>query len=66
MDIFDWEDIDFSRFSFLASDSPQVVMFNRKVKKYITLQIIVKNDTINEGFGVFGIIKRYTKGSYVK
>lgn len=66
MDIFDWEDIDFSRFTFNANDAPQVVPFNSRVKKYVTLQILVKNDAVNEGFGVFGIIKRYTKGNYVK
>lgn len=66
MDIFSWEDIDFSRFTFVSNDSPQVVPFNRRIKKYITLQILVKNEVVNEGFGVFGIIKRFTKGNYVK
>lgn len=66
MDIFDWEDIDFSRFPFSSNDGPQVVPFGSKVKKYITLQITVKNDGLNEGFGVFGILKRYQKGNYVK
>ena len=66
MDIFDWEDIDFSRFTFRSVDTPQAVPFRTKVKKYITLQIIVKNDGVNEGFGVFGIIKRFTFGNYVK
>lgn len=66
MDIFDWEDIDFARFTFNAGDSPQVVPFSTKVGKYVTAQIIIKNDSINEGFGVFGIIKRYTKADYVK
>ena len=66
MDIFDWEDIDFSRFTFNANDAPQVVPFLTKVKKYITLQIIVQNDAIDEGFGVFGIIKRWTMGANLK
>ena len=66
MDIFDWEDIDFERFTFSSNDAPQVVPFNRKVKKYITLQITVRNDAANEGFGVFGIIKKFTKGNSVK
>ena len=66
MDIFSWEDIDFSRFAFNSNDAPQVVPFNRKVKKYITLQITVRNDAVNEGFGVFGIIKKFTKGNSVK
>lgn len=66
MDIWDWEDIDFSRIGFTSNDAPQVAPFHTKVKKYITLQIIVENNAINEGFGVYGIIKRYTVGNYVK
>ena len=66
VDIFDWEDIDFSRFSFDSNEAPRVIPFNRKKKKYLTLQIVVKNDAVNEGFGVYGIIKRYITGSYKK
>ena len=66
MDIFDWNDIDFQRFSFNTSDSPQVVPFKGKIRKYVTMQIIIKNSTKNEGFGVFGIIKRFSTCGYVK
>jgi len=66
MDIWNWEDIDFNRLEFSSNDAPRVVPFNTKVKKYVTLQIIVENDALNEGFGVYGIIKRYTVGNYVK
>ncbi|MBQ9459588.1 MAG: hypothetical protein IJU66_06605 [Oscillospiraceae bacterium] len=66
MDIFDWEDIDFSRFSFNASDAPQTIPFRRKVKNYKRLQIVVKNDAVNEGFGVYGIVKHYAVGNFAK
>ncbi len=66
MDIFDFNEFDFSRISFNTSDMPQVCPVNRKVRHYITLQITVENDSVNEGFGVYGIVKRYTKGRYVK
>ena len=66
MDIWDWEDIDFSRIGFNSNDAPQVVPFNSKVKKYLTAQIIIKNDAVDEGFGIYGIIKRYTIGNYAK
>ena len=66
MDIFEWSDIDFSRFTFNSNDSPQIIPFNTRVKKYVTLQIVVKNEAVNEGFGVFGIIKRFSRGNYVK
>ena len=66
MDILDWNDIDFNRFTFHTQDGPQVVPFLKKEKKYVTLQIIVKNDAVNEGFGVIGIIKRFETVNYVK
>lgn len=66
MDILDWSDIDFARFTFKTNDAPQVVPFNSKVKKYLTAQIIISNDVVNEGFGIYGIIKRYVIGNYEK
>ena len=66
IDIFSWEDIDFTRFTFFSNDAPQVVPFNSKVKKYKTMQLIIKNDALNEAFGIFGIIKRYTIGTSVR
>ena len=66
LDIFNFWDIDFNRFSFVTIDSPQVVPFNSKVKKYKTLQLIVRSDGVNEAFGVFGLIKRYTIGTSVR
>ena len=66
MDIFSWEDIDFSRFTFNANDAPQEIMFNTKVKKYKRLQIIIKNDSLNEGFGIFSVIKHFVLGNFAK
>lgn len=66
MDIFDWEDIDFTRFTFESNDAPREILFNTKVKKYKRLQIIVKNDKVNEGFGIFGITKHYVVGNFAK
>lgn len=66
LDIFDWEDIDFSRFTFNANDGPQEILFNSKVKKYKRLQIFIKNDAVNEGFGIFGITKHYVAGNFAK
>lgn len=36
------------------------------MKKYKTLQLIAKNEALNEAFGLFGIIKRYTIGTMVR
>lgn len=66
MDVFDWGDIDFSRFTFNANDAPREILFNQKVKKYKRLQIIIKNDAVNEGFGLFGITKHYVIGNFAK
>jgi hypothetical protein len=66
MDILDWNDIDFERFTFNTNDSPQDIFFKKKVKKYKRLQIIVENDGVNEGFGILQIVKTFTVGNYAK
>ena len=66
MDLFDWEDIDFERITFNGNDAPQVIPFNAKRKNFLTIQTSIKNDAANEGFGIFGIILRYTVGNYNK
>ena len=66
MDIFDWEDIDFERFTFASDDSPQEIFFSRKVKNYKRLQIIIRNSQLNEGFGVYQITKHYVVGNFAK
>ena len=66
MSIFDFNDIDFSDFTFNTLDTPLITPFNRKVRKYQTLQIIIRNDKVNQGFGVFQIVKRYRVMNYVK
>lgn len=66
MDIFDWQDIDFSRFTFNANDGPAEIPFHRKVKNYKRLQIVIKNDTVDEGFGVYAVVKHFVTGNFAK
>ncbi len=66
MDIFDWNDIDFDRFTFNTNDSPQDIFMRAKIKKYKRLQIIIKNSSKNEGFGIFQIAKTFVFGNYAK
>ena len=66
MSIFTFDDLDFSVFSFNTFDTPQLVPFNYKARKYKTMQIIVRNDGNNQGFGVYQIQKRYRVMNYVK
>lgn len=62
MNIFDFSDIDFEHFTFETNDAPQVIPLNCKVKRYKSCQIVVANDAADEGFGVYGIVKRFTRG----
>lgn len=66
MDIFTFDDFSFERFSFNTNDSPQDIYLKKKVKKYKRMQIIVKNDGLNEGFGIFQITKTFSVGNYAK
>jgi len=66
MDIFNFADIDFSRWTFNTKDTAQVVPFNKKAKKFNTVQFVFENDALNEGFGVFGCQVQYVIGNYVK
>ena len=66
MDVFDWSDIDFGRFTFNANDAPQEILFHRKVENYKRLQILIRNDAVDEGFGVFNITKHFVYGNFAK
>lgn len=66
MDILDFSDIDFSRITFNTLDTPQVVTLNKKIKKFIVLQLIFENSVKDEGFGIYGVQTQYAIGGYVK
>lgn len=63
--IFNFEEIDFSNFTFNTSPYT-VIPFNSKIKKYKAIQIICKNEKVNQAFGIGGVIRRYAIGNYVK
>lgn len=48
------------------TDIPFDVYMKKKIKKYKRLQIICKNSTLDDAFGVDQIIKCYTMGNYSK
>ncbi len=62
----DFDKIYFEIFDFRSSKASEIVPFNSKVKKYSTLQFMVRNSNANEGFGVIGIEKRFVFGNYKK
>lgn len=65
-DIFNWTLIDFSRFTFNGNTTAQNDHFNKKIKKYVRLQIILENEGIYEPFGILGITKTYNVGNFSK
>lgn len=66
MDIFNWNMIDFSRFTFNSNDTAQDAFLAKKVKKYKRLQIIVENKGLYEPFGIIGITKTFSYGNFSK
>ena len=53
MDIFDFNDIDFTRFAFTTDDSPMVIATNTKAKKYMHIQFKIENNVAGEGCGFY-------------
>ena len=62
----DLADIDFENFTFYSNDNARSVVLRTKVKKYKALQFVLRNDKLNEGFGVFSITKNYIVVNYMK
>lgn len=61
-----FEEIDFARFSFVSSDSPRDIYFNKKQRKYKRLQLVFISDEADEGFGIYKIVKTYEIKGYSK
>lgn len=59
LDIFDFSNIDFERFTFITDDSPYIIATNRKAKKYVNIQFVFRNDVGGEGFGFSGFEVTY-------
>jgi len=66
IDYFDFNDVDFQRFTFNTLDRPQVIPTNTKAKKVLMFQMIIRNDVINEGWGIMSVTIAYTTGNYTK
>ena len=60
LDDFDWYG-DEAGDDFFIWKGAQVVPFGKKVKKWKWIQLILENDELNEGFGVYGVIIRHQK-----
>lgn len=67
IDISTWfETINFERFTFISNDSPREIYFNKRERKYKRLMLMFVNDEINEGFGLYKIVKTYKVNGYSK
>lgn len=66
VDIFDWEDVDFNRFTFNTRDDPKVIVSPKKFRKVIYFQMGVKNEEVGEGFGILAMMISYTMGNNIR
>ena len=66
IDIFDWNDIDFTRWTFNTLDRPAITNARKKAKKVKLFQVRVENARESEPFGIFAIHINYRVGSKVK
>lgn len=64
--LFTWENIDFGNFTFFTSEAPKLIMVNRKIKKYGSLQFRIVNDKVNQSFGIYELTRCYTVNGYKK
>lgn len=58
-------DVSFERFTF-SSVLNNFKPFRYKAKKWIAVQVLLRQNTANEGFGVNGVEIRYVYGNYLK
>ena len=65
IDVFSFSDVDFNRFTFSSLDVQEII-FKKKLKKFLFIQIILKGKEMNEGFGIYSAALHYTIGSYAK
>lgn len=65
IDIFDWNDIDFNRFTFNIMDRPTIGHIRRKCKKVKLFQLICENERA-EAFGLSAIQAEYRVTSKIK
>lgn len=66
IDIFDWGDIDFDRFTFNTLDGPVVVPIRKKAKKIQLFQLKIANEREREAFGVLAMQINFKTGGKVK
>lgn len=66
VDIFDWDDVDFNRFTFNTRDDPKVIISPKKLRKVIYFQMSVESGAVNEGFGIMAMMISFTMGNTLR
>ncbi len=66
IDMFSWEKLDFSRFSFRTIPAPVPLCSNKKARKVSVFQLVLKNDANYEPFGFLSIEIEYTTGGRIR
>ena len=64
-DRLNFNDIDFDRFTF-STVLNNLIPLRTKKKKWKAIQIMLKSDAVNEGFGVHSVVVRYLYAGYAK
>lgn len=66
VDILDFRNVDFSKFSFLFSSFPLEKMVKIKAKKITHFQLVIENNKLDEGLGLLSLGIKYIYQSEVK
>lgn len=66
MDIFDFDDVDFNRFTFDVMDGPRVQVSPKKFRKVLQFQMGVRNNEANQGFGILAMMISFTIGKLTR
>ena len=63
--VFNFKHTDFKNFTFNTFPNG-FIPFDHKVKDYRMIQVICRNDEVNQGFGVYAIERRFVRGYFAK
>lgn len=66
VDIFDFDDVDFNRFTFDIMDGPRVQVSPRKFRKVLQFQMGVRNNEADQGFGILAMMISFTMGNLTR
>lgn len=66
LDILNFDDVDFSRFSFNTRDNPQPQLSARRFRDVLQFQMGVRHSVANEGFGILAMTVTYMLGANLK